>query len=242
MTTASEGMIGPAGALGLHVVRGGDGASAPVPGPGSPWPTGRILSIAEMATLSTPSRALPGEINAWRRTNARKVAAGLRKIAIARALKLPTFYGSLFLSVIRTDGERLDLGLAGLKMVTTAGVTYLAADIAGGANDSSLFKYHALGTGALTEAITNTALVTELTTQYATSLNRPAGSQSSAAGVYTTIGSNTVTASVAATEHGIFTQPLTGGTLLDATSFTVVNLASGDTLQTTYNFTITAGG
>lgn len=50
---------------------------------------------------------------------------------------------------------------------------------------------------------------------------------------------------VAITEHGIFSQAATGGgTMLDRSLFSVVNLtgSTGDGLQAAYDFTITSGG
>lgn len=53
----------------------------------------------------------------------------------------------------------------------------------------------------------------------------------------------TPSAPVAITEHGIFSQAATGGgVLLDRSVFSVVNLASGDSLQATYDLTFAAGG
>jgi hypothetical protein len=142
-----------------------------------------------------------------------------------------------------TPGRRDDYGVVSRKVVTSAGVNYLAADFAGGANDSNLFKYHGLGTGTNAEATGDTALQTELTTQYNPDNTRATGSQSSSTNTYTTVGTNTVDASAAVTEHGLFTQAATGGgTLWDRSVFSVVNLASGDSLQSTYTLTISAGG
>lgn len=233
-----QGSVVPAGSLGLTVVRVG-GTRAPVV---ADWPE-RPATFRDILTHGTPQRGLPEAVNAWRLRNLPHLWRGFRRIALARALNLPHFYGQLWLSVVKADGRVVDLGLASMRVVTTAGVTYIAADIAGGANDSSLFKFHAIGTGTTAEASSDTALVTELTTQYNPDSTRATGSQSSSTNVYTTVGTNTVDASVAVTEHGIFTQAATGGgTLLDRSVFAAVNLASGDSLQTTYQFTMPAGG
>lgn len=136
-----------------------------------------------------------------------------------------------------------DYGIVSRKVITTAGVNYLAADAAGGANDINLFKYHGIGTGTTAEAIGDTALVTEITTAYNPDNTRATGSQTASTDTYTTTGTNTVDATVAATEHGIFTQAATGGgTLWDRSVFTVVNLASADSLQSQYTATYSAGG
>lgn len=136
-----------------------------------------------------------------------------------------------------------DLGVVSRKVVTNAGVAYIAADFAAGANDINLFKYHGIGTGNTAEAQTDTALVAESTTALNPDNTRATGSQGSAAGVYTTVGTLTADSAIAAVEHGIFTDPTVGsGTLLDRSVYSVVNLGSGDSLQATYDLTLSAGG
>lgn len=234
-----QGSVAPAGSLGLTVVRA-NGARIPVVEPRD-WPE-RPATFRDILTYGVPQRGLPDAVNQWRLRNLPNLWRGFRRIGLARALNLPHFYGQLWLTVIKADGRTVDLGLASMRVVTTAGVTYIAADMAGGANDSNLFKYHGIGTGATAEATGDTALVTELTTQYNPDSTRATGSQTSSTNVYTTVGTNTVDATAAITEHGIFTQAATGGgTLLDRSVFSVVNLASGDSLQSTYAFTMPAG-
>ena len=229
----------PSGELGIRVIRAGD--------PDVPWPIREPMSFDEMCYWGMPRKGLSDEVNEWRRANRPNIARGLRKILPARALKLAHLYGSLFLTHIRADGERVDLGLASLRVITSAGVVYLAADMAGGANDINLFKFHGIGTGTTAEAVGNTALVTESTTALNPDSTRATGSQASAASgndaTYTSVGTLTVDATAAITEHGIFTQAATGGgTLWDRSVFTAVNLASGDSIQTTYVATFAAGG
>lgn len=228
----------PTGDLGVRVIRSGD--------PDVPWPC-RELSMGEISYWGFPQAGLPDEVNAWRRSNRPNLARGLAKIVPARALKIPHFYGQLFLSKITAAGERTDFGLASLRLVTTAGVAYIAADMASGANDINLFRFHGIGTGATAEAVGDTALVTESTTALNPDSTRATGSQASATvstnATYTTVGTLTADAAIAATEHGIFTQAATGGgTLLDRSVFSVVNLANGDSLQATYVLTVNSGG
>lgn len=234
----NQGEMASTGELGLRVIRAGD--------PDVPWPC-RELSMDEIAYWGMPRRGLSDHVNAWRAANRVNLARGLRKIIPARALKIPHFYGQLFLTHIRADGERVDLGLASLRLVTTAGVVYICADMASGANDINLFRYHGIGTGSTAEAVGDTALVTESTTALNPDSTRATGSQAQGTSgnhaTYTTVGTLTADASIAAVEHGIFTQAATGGgTLLDRSVFTVVNLASGDSLQSTYVLTVNSGG
>jgi hypothetical protein len=61
--------------------------------------------------------------------------------------------------------------------------------------------------------------------------------------VYRSVGTNTLDSGTpAVTEHGLFSASTTG-TLLDRTVFAAINLigANGDSLQSTYSFTLTAG-
>ena len=135
------------------------------------------------------------------------------------------------------------LGVVSRKVVTTAGVGYLVDALQNLVEPENL-KYHALGTGNAAEAVGDTALQTELTTQYNPDNTRATGTTTeSAANVYRTVGTNTVDASAAVVEHGILTQAAVGGgVLLDRSVFSVVNLASSDSLTSTYDLTLSAGG
>lgn len=165
---------------------------------------------------------------------------------LARALGLAVAYTELHGRLLRADGTVTELGLLGRKLVTNAGVNYLAADMAGGSNDINLFRFHGIGTGTTAESASDTALVTELTTQYATDNTRPTGSQASSTNTYTTVGTISPDSggTLAITEHGLFTQAATGGgTLWDRTVFAAVNLVAGsDSLQVTHTTTFPSGG
>lgn len=143
-------------------------------------------------------------------------------------------------------GEVTDYGLLATKSVTTAGVNYLATCFNNNVGNVGIFKFHAFGTGTNAENITDVQLQTELTTQYATDNVRPTGSQGAATNVYTTIGtlSPDTGGTIAITEHGIFNNATGGGvTLWDRSVFSAINLvAAADSLQVTYNLTLTAGG
>jgi hypothetical protein len=184
---------------------------------------------------------------AWQEANAenfeRSLAAQQAAEDASRGGAL-SVVGHLWLATVDRAGRRQDLGLAGCRVVTTAGVNYIV-DAFQNLTELENMKYHGVGTGTTAEASSQTALVTELTTQYSVSSTRPTGSvgeQSGNANVYETAATITVSASVALTEHAIFSQAaVAGGTMLDRTLFGVVNLASGESLQATYDFTITAG-
>lgn len=193
-----------------------------------------------------PHRGLVADVNEWRTRNAMNLLRGYPRIAVARALGVPHFYGTLRGVVYRGNGDVEDLGLMGLKLVTTAGVTKIvdflrANDVTTGQN----FKFHGFGTGVTAEATSDVALVTELTTQYVVDGTRPTGTQTNnGATVYRSVATLApdTGGTIAITEHGIFSAA-TSTTLLDRTVFSAVNLVAGsDSLQVTYDLTVAAGG
>lgn len=136
------------------------------------------------------------------------------------------------------------LGIVSRRVVTTAGVGFIV-DAWQNILELELMKFHGIGTGGTAEATGDTALVTELTTQYNPDNTRATGSLTEGAGanVFRSVGTNTVDAAAAITEHGLFSQAaVAGGVLWDRSLFSVVNLANGDSLQSTYDATLTAGG
>jgi hypothetical protein len=245
-----EGQSTATGSLGLTVIRGDGTRRAHPAGTLVEYPS-RQLSLAEIAHHGMPRKGLPDPVNRWRKSNQPNLRRGLRRVLLARAFDIPHFYGQLFLTVLRGDGTIEELGLAGMRMVTTVGARFICDDMNNNTTDVTNLKFHGFGTGAGAEAVGNTALSTEETTQYAPDNTRPTGSQASATvgndGTYTTVGTyspDSGTNPRPITEHGIFTQAATGGgTLLDKTLFSVVNLVpAADSLQATYVFTLVAGG
>lgn len=238
MAALSGGAAVPSGTVALRVIRRS----------GVDWPH-KELSPNEIDYYGMPQKDLPVEINAWRRANKKNLQRGMRDVLTARKFKLPHFYGQLWLSKISRDGERTDLGLASLRVVTTVGVNFIV-DAFQNIKEVEDMKFHGLGTGAGAEAVGDTILNAELTTAYNNGGDlRATGTltEGASANIYRTVATNTVDAAVAVTEHGIFSQAATGaasGTnvLLDRSLFAAVNLAIGDQLQSTYDLTIAAGG
>lgn len=164
--------------------------------------------------------------------------------AAARRLGLMVAYGELRGRVVHGDGTVTDYGLLGRRVVTAAGVNFLAACF-DNTNEPEVFKYHGFGTGTTAESTADTALVTELTTGYASANTRPTGSQAHSTNTYTTVATLAPSADAAVTEHGIFSSASSGsGTLWDRTKFNAINLvaANPDSLQSTYTLTLPSGG
>lgn len=161
----------------------------------------------------------------------------------ARRLGLAVMYGELWGRVLHADGTATDYGLLGRRVVTDAGVAYLAGCF-DNTNEAENQRYHGFGTGATAENANQTALVTELTTEYATNSTRPTGSQAKSANTYTTVATLSPDSggTLAITEHGVFSAT-SGTTLLDRTVFSAINLVAGsDSLQATYVLTLPSGG
>lgn len=152
--------------------------------------------------------------------------------------------GHLWLAKLSLDGSVRDYGLVSCRVVTDTGVQFIV-DAFQNLVELETMKFHALGTGTTAESATQTALVTELTTQYSVSSTRPTGSlgeKSGDAKTYETVATITVSASVAATEHAVMSQAATGGgVMLDRSLFSVINLASGESLLATYDLTLPSG-
>lgn len=147
----------------------------------------------------------------------------------------PVLLGSLHVKLRKANGEIVDYGCVGRRVVTTAYVNLLCDELQASVAAHSTLRFHALGTGNTAEAVGDTALVTEVET-------RTSGTQAeNAANIYETVGTVTATAPRAVQEHGVFSAS-SAGTLLDRTVFATVNLATNDSLQCTYRLTLTAGG
>lgn len=240
------GSLGPSGGLQMRVIRAADAREIREQfdrlTAASIYPA-RELKGAEIAHFGLPRAGLDDRVNAWRTANFRNLLRGARRALLARSLRLSNFYGSLYLTKISADGEILELGLASMRVVTTAGVNAIV-DAFQNTVELENFKFHGVGTGTGGEVVGDAALGTELTTQYNPDSIRATGTttEGASANIYRTVGTNTVDASVAITEHGIFTSATGGaGTLLDRSQFAAINLTSGDSLQSTYDLTFTAG-
>lgn len=143
--------------------------------------------------------------------------------------------GRLYAKVIRMDGESVDLGLISTKLVTTAGVDWIAALYVG--TNTATGKYHQSGTGTTAPAITDTALQTAIA-------GVATGSLSATGNVVTTVGTVTYSGTFAVTEWGLFTGATGSGTdtLIDRATFAAINVVSTDSIQFTFTLTFPTGG
>jgi len=137
-----------------------------------------------------------------------------------------------------------DYGVVSRKVVTDVGVAFLV-DAWQNLLELETMKFHGIGTGSTAEAVGNTALATELTTQYNPNSTRATGSltEGATANIFKTIGTNTVDAGVTIEEHGLFSNAtVASGVLWDRSLTGTKVLANGEGLESTYSATFTSGG
>lgn len=228
MSVDTGGLTQPRGDLALTVLRS--------------RPMGE-LSFDDIDRYGRPQLHLPPEVNAWREENQPNLTRGLDKLLVARENRLSHLFGALWLDVIYEGGQRVGLGLASLRVVTTVGVGFIV-DAFQNIVEVETMKYHGTGSGTNAEAAGDTALQTEFTTQTNPNSTRATGTttEGASANIYRTVATNNYDATVVVTEHGIFSDPtVASGVLLDRSVFSAVNLISGDSLQTAYELTVAAG-
>lgn len=139
--------------------------------------------------------------------------------------------------IYRADGRVEKLGTIAKKKVTGAFVTDIVANMVTDTTAFGDYKYHDSGVGTTAEANTNTAIETT------DGESRVAGTQvaggTGTAPTYTSVATISYTSTKAITEHGIFNAS-SGGTLLDRSVFSAINVVNGDSIQFTYVLTINA--
>lgn len=135
-------------------------------------------------------------------------------------------------------------GVVSRKVITTAGVGFLV-DAWQNLLEMEIMKYHGIGTNNTAESSGDTALGAESTTNLNPDSTRATGSltEGASANIFRSVGTLTADGTIAAVEHGLFSQAATGGgTLWDRSVFSTVTLASADSIQMTYDMTASAGG
>lgn len=137
---------------------------------------------------------------------------------------------------IDNNGVRHDLGVISRRVVTTAGVTWLASAFPNTV-EPEILNYHDCGTGGTAESSGQTALVTPFGGA------RVAGTQSNpgSTNVYRSVATISFSSTLAITEHGIFTAS-SSGTMFDRSLFSAINVVSGNSIEFTWELTLPAGG
>lgn len=183
-------------------------------------------------------------IKNWVRYRWREIPFTLFVLLILPALRLflpalTVLHGRLRLRVLRANGDVIDYGTVGRHLIVTAGKGFVV-DAWQNLVELENMKFHGLGEGTTAANVADTALETELSTEYNPNSTRATGTTAEAsATVFRTVGTNTVDGAATVTEWGLLSQAATGGgVLFDRQVFSAVNLGSGDSLQTTYDLTV----
>lgn len=155
---------------------------------------------------------------------------------LARMMGVMVALGKLEAVLLKADGRRVNYGVLGYRVVTTAFVSFVVDQLQTETSVFGDFKYHDSGVGTTAENVTDTAMETT------DGESRATGTQTeSAATAYRSVGTISYTTTKAITEHGLFND-VSAGTLMDRTVFSAVNVVNGDSIQFTYTLTVSAGG
>ena len=189
---------------------------------------GTFTTRGDLAVKKIPAPRAP---LAWRIRNALRPAyirgwlAVMVGVPLARLFGLMTAYGKLEATLIKADGKRINYGVLGYRVVTTAFVSFVVDQLQTETSVFGDFKYHDAGVGTTAENASDTAIETT------DGESRATGTQTeSAATAYRSVGTISYTSSKAITEHGLFNDS-SAGTLMDRTVFSAVNVVSGDSIK-----------
>ena len=139
---------------------------------------------------------------------------------------------------ISSESQWIDLGIICRRVVTTEFVNFLVDELQANQTRFNSFKHHGSGTSSVAEAVGDTVLGAE------TPETRAVGTQAegASANIYRSVGTITYAAARAIVEHGLFSAASVPDELLDRSVFAVINVATNDKIEFTYELTCTAGG
>lgn len=200
---------------------------------------GMVTSNGALSARKIPAPQAP---LSWRLRNALRWAfikgwlAVYIGVPLARAFGLMVGYGMLEAVLIKADGRRINYGVLGWRVVTTAFVNFVVDQLQTDTTEVGDFKYHDSGVGTTAENAADTAMETT------DGESRVTGTQTeSAANAYRSVGTISYTSTKAITEHGLFSSA-SSTTLMDRTVFSAINVVNGDSIQFTYTLTLSSGG
>jgi len=191
------------------------------------------------------ARKIAGAVSAplgWRVRNALRPAFWLGFLAnemaqfLAWLTGIPVLTSELRVRLLRANGQWVDYGLVSFRLVTTAFVNFMVDELQAETSEWGDFKYHDSGIGVTGAAVGDTDVETS------DGESRATGSQTEgAANIYESVGTIAYTTTKAITEHGLFSQS-SGTTLMDRHVFSAINVVNGDSIEFTYDLTVSSGG
>ncbi len=163
------------------------------------------------------------------------LATGMGK-ALSKITGVPTLHGQLKAVFIGADGSRINYGVLCRRVVTTALAEFWVDQLQTETSVFGDFKFHDSGVGTTAAVIGDTDIETTDGESRATGTQTENGSKG-----YQSVGTIAYTTTKAITEHGLFSAS-TGVTLMDRHVFSAINVDNGDSVQFTYDLTISDGG
>lgn len=195
------------------------------------------LSIAKaLPLLRTIDPGLAHEL--LERLQSAVIAESELRLTIHRGLGLAKKGLMPFAEVVHED-----YGLVSTKVVTNTGAGFII-DALQNLTEAENMKFHALGTGSVAEAAADSALGTELTTEYTGNVRATGTNAEISQQIYQSVGTNTLDSGAPVLrEHGLMSAS-SAGVLFDRSVFAALTLdgVAGDALTTDYRWTLNSGG
>lgn len=164
----------------------------------------------------------------------------LRAMRATKPKNIMECLGCLYAKVERPDGTFKDYGLVSVREVTSAFADHLVDCLTTSGDVLDNFNQHKMGAGSTAETSDQTALITQqVGAQGAT--GNAAATHGDTSNIYQTVGTLTAGSAYGCREHGVFNAS-TGGTMLDRSVVTNIDLNTDDVVTWTYELTINAGG
>lgn len=191
------------------------------------------------------TKLIPGHFNAplsWKVRNALRpnfifgTLANEAAKSFSKLTGIPVITAELRAVKIHKNGQQEDFGVVGRRVVTSAFVNFMVDQLQAETSVWGDFKFHDSGVGTTAENASDTDIETTDGESRATGTQ----AEGASANIYSSVGTISYTTTKAITEHGLFSIA-TGGTLMDRTVFTVINVVNGDSIEFTYQLTCTAG-
>ena len=156
---------------------------------------------------------------------------------VAKRMGMVSFRPKLFARLIKADGTVINYGMIGIgRLVTTVFCEDMVDELIAESTAWGDYKFHDSGVGVTAANITDTDMETT------DGESRATGTQVEASTViYRSVGTIAYTTTKAITEHGLF-NIAAAGILMDRHVFSAINVDNGDSIQFTYELTVTAGG
>ena len=157
--------------------------------------------------------------------------------ALSAITGIPTITSTLRAVHVSADGQRLNYGIISRRLVTTVFVNNLVDNMVAETSAWGDYKFHDSGVGTTGANITDTDIETTDNESRATGTQLEGAS----ANIYKSVGTITYSGTLAITEHGLM-NIVTAGILLDRHTFTAINVENTDSIEFTYELTVSSGG